>query len=726
MNTLFRIAAFAAGLVSTSFAQSDANILWTANGSNSHDAIGHKLHDTYDLNGDGTRDFFSINAYADTNGLNNNGLIQARSGLDGSVIWSHAGTQNGIALGRIIRRPADINGDGVHDLYIISFDTSTGGLIENGFVRALSGANGNVLWQRDGTSNYEWYGYRNSLMEDINGNGTGDFLIASPEASSNGLTANGYVAAINSADGSTLWRLDGAASNDRVGYGFHYGRNFDSNGFRDVAVSNSIADTNGLFHNGYVMMVSGLDGSLMWRVDGTTNNRMLGQGMNTLNDLDGDGFKDLVVADPDGSTGVLFQNGVVEAFGGTSGLSLWQTSGTNFLQRFGATIEFTHDINGDSIDDILLGSPDDSVNGLTANGSIQALDGSTGLPLWSISGTVAGDMFGTEIVLLGDVDGDSFSDILTVNPNANVGGQIGNGSVAMISTATGSMIWRREGSSSGAQMGYTVGLPEDDTVRDMNGDGFPDIILGTPFVDFGGFINNGEISVLDGTSGATIWLVNGAASDERLGDIIDVDDDLDGDGVMDIMSASRYSDTVGYTNNGSVHAFSGSDGSHLWSHAGGSHDEYLGNGVGTIVAFDIDGDGHSEVLAGAPLANAGGLVDNGYVVCISAGMALPLQATPLIAGQSATLSLDGLTPGATTAFVASVTGPGRSLIGGHNSWVGMDNPHRLYTGVASATGTLSFTMGIPVGRSGVTARLQAVSIPGHAIEVSRMLVREIQ
>ncbi len=725
MKPFLALAASAVLLTSALRAQADANLLWTANGESSHDAIGHKLQSTQDLNGDAARDFFSINAWADTNGLNNNGLIQARSGLDGSVIWSHAGTQNGDGLGRLLRLPGDVNSDGVNDIFIVNFDASTNGHIENGFVRALNGANGNVLWQRDGTSDYEWYGFRNDMMEDINGDGVGDFLIASPEASSNGLSANGYVAAIDVVDGSTIWRVDGALTGDRVGYGFLYARHMDGNGYRDVVVSNSIADTNGLFHNGYVMVLSGNDGSQMWRVDGANNNRQLGQGLHGINDLDGDGFKDLVVTDPIGSTGVFFENGAVSAFGGASGTSLWENSGANFLQRYGAAVEFSHDISGDGIDDLLLGSPDDSINGLTNNGSVQAVDGETGAVLWTRSGTVTGDRFGTSLKIVGDVNNDGYADVLTSTPKASVGGKNENGSVAMISSASGTIIWRREGASSGHQLGFNVALPDDEIRRDMNGDGVADVILGTPFADVGGLTNNGELEVMLGQSGTTLWSASGNASDVRLGDILDVEDDLDGDGVVDLLSASRYSDVGSYTNNGSIFAFGGADGAALWMHAGGAHDEYFGNARGTIIAFDVDGDGHNDVLAGTPLANVGGLVDNGYVVCISSGMSRLLTCTPLVAGQSATLTVDGVQPGSSTTFLASLAGPAHHQIGHTQSWVGLANPHRLAT-VVSPTSQVSYATLVPGGLSGYTVWLQAVSNPGHSLEVSRMLVREIQ
>ncbi|MDP7061713.1 MAG: PQQ-binding-like beta-propeller repeat protein [Planctomycetota bacterium] len=706
-------------------AQSEANLLWTANGENSHDAIGHKLHATLDLNGDGTRDFFSINAWADTNGLNNNGLIQAHSGLDGSVIWSHAGTQNGDGLGRILRLPGDVNSDGANDIFIINFDASTNGHIENGFVRALSGANGNVLWQRDGTSNYEWYGYRNSLMEDINGDGVSDFLIASPEASSNGLSANGYVAAIDVVDGSTVWRVDGALSGERVGSGFLYARQMDGNGYRDVVVSNSTAGTNGFFQNGYVMALAGNDGSQMWRVDGASHNRKLGQDLHVINDIDSDGFKDLVVSDPTGSTGIFFENGAVTAFSGASGTSLWENSGANFLQRYGAAVEFSRDINGDGMDDLLLGSPDDSLNGLTNNGSVQAVDGTTGAAIWTRSGTVTGDRFGNSLSIVGDVNGDGFADVLTATPEASVGGKIENGSVAMISSSTGNIIWRREGANSGHQLGYNVALPSEESLRDLSGDGIADVILGTPLADLGGFFNNGEIEVVLGHSGSTLWSVSGTESDVRLGDILDVEDDLDGDGVIDLLSASRYSDVAGYSNNGSIFAFGGADGTELWMHPGGANDEYFGNARGTIIAFDVDGDGHNEVLAGTPLANVDGLVDNGYVVCISSGMSMPLDSTPLVAGQNATLTLSNVEPGSVSTFLSSLAGPAHNHIGQTQIWVGLANPRRLATIGGSLT-QVNYTTMVPAGLSGYTVWLQAVSNPGHEIRVSPLLVREIQ
>lgn len=705
--------------------QSDADLLWRVEGSRSHDAIGHKLHETYDLNGDGARDFIAINAFADTNGLTNNGLIQARSGLDGSVLWSHEGVLDGEALGRSFRRPGDLSGDGVHDFYVVNFDSSTGGLIENGFIRALDGATGAVLWQTDGTSNNEWIGYKNSLMEDINGDGADDFLVACPNASSGGLVGNGYVAALSGADGSAIWRFDGAVSAEAVGARLEYSRMLDADSLRDVVVSNPEADTGGLFHNGYVMALSGVDGSQMWRVDGSGNNRMLGQIVHTTHDLDGDTLRDIVLNDGDGSTGIFFQNGAVAAFSGATGSLLWETAGTNFLQRFGASFELTLDVDGDLISDFLIGAPDDSVGGLTNNGTVQALNGATGGVLWTAAGLASNDRLGSRMVVLGDLDGDTFPDILSVNSDASTGGMIENGSVFAISALAGSVLWRADGPVSGYHLGETVEVPIEPDDRDVSGDGVADALLGTPHADLGGLTNNGEVRALDGLSGATLWATSGAEDDERLGDIMDVNDDLDGDGVVDVVSASRYADTVGYTNNGSVHALAGSDGSHLWKLDGGAHDEYLGNDKGTIVAFDIDGDGHSEVLAGTPLADNGGLVDNGYIACVTAGVALPLECTPLIAGSPATLSLTGMVPGSRGGFVASLTGPAHTPVFGPNFWVGMDNPITLFVGNASATGSMSFTMTVPGAFAGMTARMQAVTTDFSSVQISRMLVRDI-
>lgn len=713
--------------IGTASAQNDANVLWTAHGDFSHDAIGHKLHETHDLDGDSTLDFFSINAWADTNSLNNNGLIQARSGVDGSVLWRHEGDTDGLGLGRRIMRPHDVNGDDIHDLLILSVDTSTQGLVENGFLRCISGADGSVLWERRGVQDYERFADQSAqMLDDVNGDGAWDLIVASSDFSSNGLTANGYVAGISGADGTDLWRVEGTVDFERLGSNMLLSREFDADDFRDLVLSNPNADLNGLFHNGYVTALSGATGNVLWRVEGTGNNRMLGQNLNTTQDLDGDGRKDLVINDPDGATGFFFQNGVVEAFSGATGASLWQVDGSAFLERFGASIDLGQDINGDGKSDLFLGTPDDSSGGMTANGKVQALSGADGSTLWTTSGSQTSDMFGASLAVYEDVDGDTFPDLLTVNPDASVSGLVENGCVAMVSAATGAVLWRVEGPVSNHHLGQTVGLPKDIEQRDLNGDGTSDVILGTPYADLGGFSNNGELRLLDGATGATLWTTFGPGDDERLGDLLDVEDDLDGDGAVDIISSSRYSDVAGYTNNGSVRAYSGATGGHLWHLAGGDDDEYLGNARATIIAFDVDGDGISDVLASTSLADTEGLVDNGYVVCVSAGMRYPISCTPLVAGQPATITVSGLVPGSATGMVRSMDGPGHSRVRNYQTWVGMANPTNLVAGVADAAGNLSFTGTVPGGLSGRTIRLQAITQPVRTLEASAMLVREIQ
>jgi len=106
-------------------------------------------------------------------------------------------------------------------------------------------------------------------------------------------------------------------------------------------------------------------------------------------------------------------------------------------------------------------------------------------------------------------------------------------------------------------------------------------------------------------------------------------------------------------------------------------------------------------------------------------MSMPLDSTPLVAGQNATLTLSNVEPGSVSTFLSSLAGPAHNHIGQTQIWVGLANPRRLAT-IGSSLTQVNYTTMVPAGLSGYTVWLQAVSNPGHEIRVSPLLVREIQ
>jgi hypothetical protein len=142
---------------------------------------------------------------------------------------------------------------------------------------------------------------------------------------------------------------------------------------------------------------------------------------------------------------------------------------------------------------------------------------------------------------------------------------------------------------------------------DFNGDGVPDIAVGSPDFPVGSFGPLGIVRVHSGVNGKVLKTLPGpGVSGAQFGGVVAAAGDLDADGVPDLIASGdmEYSDYVGH-----VRAFSGATGAVLFTLEGEPHDR-LGSSLSA--AGDWDGDGHADVLAGA-----GASYGDNYVLLIS-------------------------------------------------------------------------------------------------------------
>jgi len=257
------------------------------------------------------------------------------------------------------------------------------------------------------------------------------------------------------------------------------------------------------------------------------------------------------------------------------------------------------------------------------------------------AGAAAGDLYGTSVALLGDLDGDRCVDWIVGAPGASPGGVQFAGSVELRSGRDGGLIRRHDGALTFGTQGMGVGA-----AGDLDGDGVEDYLYVVPGENGPGQPAwSGVLSARSGVSGALLWQAFGTTAGGDLGLRIAAAPDWSGDGVPELIVSERFAALPGQSANGCLHVFSGADGSTLYQQWGAPQDE-LGDSLGVLA--DVDGDGVDDYFAGAPFAGGG----SGEVRVFPGG---PAAAPPL---RTLVPAPGGASYGYTAAAAGDVDGDG--------------------------------------------------------------------
>ncbi|HUQ79707.1 MAG TPA: FG-GAP-like repeat-containing protein [Gemmatimonadaceae bacterium] len=332
---------------------------------------------------------------------------------------------------------------------------------------------------------------------------------------------------------------------------------------------------------GKVYVYSGRSGKLLWERVGQVGEG-LGTGLEGAGDVNRDGVPDVIAGAPG--------SGHAYVYSGRDGKTLLTLTGTA-QESYGNSAAGAGDQNGDGYADVIVGAPSSNANGEGA-GRAYVVSGKDGAVIATLGGQQAGDAFGS--IVAGNKRGRG-TPVLVGAPG---GGPNDRGSVSVFTRLTSPPTRVIAADSTGAALGGMF----TSLVGDVNGDKVADVYA-SDFSNSAKGAATGRVYVYSGADGRRLYTLTGENAGDGFGiGSADVGD-VNRDGFDDLLvGAWQYSAAA--QSGGKIYLYSGRDGSLLRQITGRVPGETLGfdaTGVG-----DVDGDGVIDLLVTSSWSNING------------------------------------------------------------------------------------------------------------------------
>ena len=435
-----------------------------------------------------------------------------------------------------------------------------------------------------------------------------------------------------------LYTLSGTGG-EFLGYVGNAVADVDGDGRRDMILGAPYSDA-GTTNGGRAYLVSGADGATLFAYTGAVPNEYLGAAVNDAGDVNNDGVTDIIL----GASGQPFSGnpgvaGRVSVYSGAPPYDrLWTRVGELLNDRFGAAVAGLHsDVDNDGFFDVLATAVTNDAGGLNA-GRAYILSGADGSVIRTANGLAPGNLHGTGICSIADLDNDGLRDFAVGARNDGPGVRAGRAYI--YSSATATVIHPLVPEASALEFGWFFMNAD----GDVDGDGKEDVYI-SDFSDtmLGG--TTGRAYLFSGATGVKIRDFPGTAAGAGMG-IGRMVGDVDDDGRAELFVAEWVS-SQGAAQAGKGYLFAGSDGAALQT--------MTCTVAGTQAGFDawgmddLNADGREDYVLTGLGADAAAIAASHGVVYVLAGR------VGLLAGD---LNCDGaVSVGDIGAFVLALTDP---------------------------------------------------------------------
>ncbi|CAC9592578.1 hypothetical protein [uncultured Gammaproteobacteria bacterium] len=589
--------------------------------------------------------------------------------------------------GTTVSSAGDVNGDGLDDLIILSLydkddrnnsDEASRTYVVFGKINETvvdlstirSSSDGFII---NGEMSETISGISASSAGDVNGDGLDDLIIGSHwvDLAGNTQVGKSFVVfgkintnAINLSDitsGTGGFVINGENTNDGSGISVSSAGDVNGDGSDDLIIG--AYGANGFAGKSFVVfgkndtnainlstIESGTGGFAINNDITADSDAGAGASVSSAGDVNGDGLDDLIVGayraqNSSGKSFVVFgkkdNRDVVNLSAIESGTGGFVINGENSNDFSGYSVSSAGDVNGDGLDDLIVGAHQADLTDSADAGKSYVVFGKantdainlsnivTGTGGFVINGENAGDKSGYSVSSAGDVNGDGLDDLIVGAYYADSAGKADIGksfvvfgkadtttvNLSNIISGTGGFVIN--GENAGDKSGYSVS-----SAGDVNGDGLDDLIIGAPSAGSANNANAGKSFVVFGkTDTKSVDLTNVSAGEGIIAHTIDFqgdtgtskndtltgtsndelfvaglgDDILTGNGGTDVFNAGAGDDTIIINNDNLAKLYSNTLASHLLAR--------------------VDGGGNTDTLklAGASLNLDLTQIDNGRI-----------------------------------------------------------------------------------------------------------------